>query len=151
MLFAAFALKRPYAIVASPILVCLLGIGATLRMPLDIFPEIDIPVVVVWTYNAMSALDIRDRVLPPHERQLASQVDDISRIEATSHNGVGVEKVYLNEGADVSRTITQLASCAPVVLKYLSPNITPPRVLRYGAADASIIQLGLPSSSLPDT
>jgi multidrug efflux pump subunit AcrB len=152
MWFAAFALKRPYTIVASLILLCLMGIGAALRMPIDIFPEIDIPVVsVVWTYNGMSAQDIRDRILTLHERQLASLVDDISRIEATSYNGVGVEKVYLHEGADVSRAITQLASSALVVLKYMPPNITPPLVLRYGATDVPIIQLSLSSSSLPDT
>jgi multidrug efflux pump subunit AcrB len=55
-------------------------------MPIDIFPEIDIPVVsVVWTYNGMSAQDIQNRILTLHERQLASLVDDISRIEATSY------------------------------------------------------------------
>src|SRR5271155_300058 len=152
MWFAAFALKRPYTIVASLILVCLMGIGAALRMPIDIFPEIDIPVVsVVWTYSGMSALDIRDRILTLHERQLASLVDDISRIEATSYNGVGVEKVYLHEGADVTRAISQLASSALVVLKYMPPNITPPLVLRYGATDVPIIQLSLSSDSLPDT
>jgi len=152
MWFAAFALKRPYTIVASLILICLMGIGAALRMPIDIFPEIDIPVVsVVWTYNGMSAQDIRDRILTLHERQLASLVDDISRIEATSYNGVGVEKVYLHEGANVSRAITQLASSALVVLKYMPPNITPPLVLRYGATDVPIIQLSLSSGSLPDT
>ncbi len=86
-----------------------------------------------------------------HERQLASLVDDISRIEATSYDGVGVEKVYLHEGADVTRAISQLASSALVVLKYMPPNITPPLVLRYGATDVPIIQLSLSSSSLPDT
>src|ERR1700761_2705151 len=152
MWLSAFALKRPYTIVATLILVCLMGIGAALRMPIDIFPEIDIPVVsVVWTYNGMNALDMRDRILTLHERQLASLVDDISRIEATSYNGVGVEKVYLHEGADVSRAITQLASSALVVLKYMPPNITPPLVLRYGATDVPIIQLSLSSKSLPDT
>ena len=50
----------------------LLGGGAALRMPIDIFPEINIPVVsVVWTYNGMSAQDIQDRILSLHERQLA--------------------------------------------------------------------------------
>jgi multidrug efflux pump subunit AcrB len=152
MSLAAFALKRPYTIVASLILICLMGIGAALRMPIDIFPEIDIPVVsVVWTYNGMSAQDMRDRILTLHERQLASLVDDISRIEATSYAGVGVEKVYLHEGADVSRALTQLASSALVVLKYMPPNITPPLVLRYGATDVPIIQLSLSSGSLPDT
>jgi multidrug efflux pump subunit AcrB len=146
------ALKRPYTVVAVLILVALMGIGAALRMPIDIFPEIDIPVVaVVWTYNGMSARDIQNRILTLHERQLASLVDDISRIEAVSYEGVGVEKIYLHEGADVTRAISQLASSALVVLKYMPPNITPPLVLRYGATDVPIIQLSLSSKSLPDT
>ena len=146
------ALKRPYTVVAMLILISLMGIGAALRMPVDIFPEIDIPVVaVVWTYNGMSAQDIQNRILTQHERQLASLVDDISRIEAVSYQGVGVEKVYLHEGADVTRAISQLASSALVVLKYMPPNITPPLVLRYGATDVPIIQLSLSSKSLPDT
>src|SRR5580658_5725458 len=146
------ALKRPYTVVAVLILISLMGIGAALRMPVDIFPEIDIPVVaVVWTYNGMSAEDIQNRILTLHERQLASLVDDISRIEATSYYGVGVEKIYLHEGADVTRAISQLASSALVVLKYLPPGITPPLVLRYGATDVPIIQLSLSSKSLPDT
>ena len=116
------ALKRPYTVVASLILITLMGIGAALRMPVDIFPEIDIPVVtVVWTYNGMSAQDIQNRILTLHERQLASLVDDISRIEAISYKGVGVEKVYLHEGADVTRAVSQLASSALVVLKYMPP------------------------------
>ena len=147
-----FVLKHPYTVAASLILISLLGIGSALRMPIDIFPEINIPVVsVVWTYGGMSATDIQNRILSFHERQMASLVDDISRIEATSYEGVGIEKVYLHEGADVSRAVSQLASSALVVLKYMPPNITPPMVLRYGATDVPIIQLSLASTSLPDT
>jgi len=145
-------LKRPYTVPAVLILTCLLGLGAALRMPVDIFPEIDIPVVsVVWTYNGMSAIDMQNRILTMHERQLASLVDDIARIEANSYTGIGVEKIYLHEGADVTRAVSQLASSALVVLKYMPPNITPPLVLRYGATDVPIIQLSLSSDSLPDT
>src|ERR1700758_2091492 len=152
MSLVRFVLRRPYTVVAVLILVCLLGVGAALRMPVDIFPEIDIPVVsVVWTYNGMSAEDIQNRILSLHERQLASLVDDISRIEATSYAGVGVEKIYLHEGADVSRAVSQVASSALVVLKYLPPGTTPPLVLRYGATDVPIIQLSLSSKSLSDT
>src|SRR6202008_321612 len=100
--------------------------------------------------NGMAAQDIRNRILTLHERQLASEVDDIERIEATSYYGVGVEKVYLHRGADVTRAIAQLASSALVVLKYMPPNITPPLVIRYGATDVPIIQLALSRSSLPD-
>jgi multidrug efflux pump subunit AcrB len=147
-----YVLKRPYTVVAALILVGLLGIGEALRMPVDIFPRMDIPVVsVVWTYAGMSAEDMQNRILTLHERQLASLVDDISRIEATSYEGVGVEKIYLHEGADVTRAVAQLASSALVVLKYMPPNITPPLVIRYGATDVPIIQLSLSSNSLPDT
>src|ERR1700685_1326210 len=152
MSVVSYVLRKPYTVVAALILICLLGIGAGMRMPVDIFPEINIPVVsVVWTYNGMNANDIQNRILTLHERQMASLVDDISRIEATSYNGIGVEKVYLHEGADVTRAISQLASSALVVLKYLPPGITPPLVLRYGATDVPIIQLSLSSKSLPDT
>src|SRR5579862_3775111 len=147
-----YILNHPYTVAALLALVALLGIGEALRMPIDIFPEMDIPVCsVVWTYAGMDAVDIQNRILTLHERQMASLVDDIARIEATSYEGVGVEKVYLHEGADVTRAIAQLASSALVVLKYMPPNITPPLVIRYGATDVPIIQLSLSSDSLPDT
>jgi multidrug efflux pump subunit AcrB len=152
MPFVAGVLKRPYTVVAVLILVCLLGIGEALRMPVDIFPEINIPVVsVVWNYSGMSAADIQNRILSFHERQIASLVDDIARIEANSYTGVGVEKVYLHEGADVSRAVSQLASSALVVLKYMPRNITPPLVLRYDATDVPIMMLSLSSSELTDS
>jgi multidrug efflux pump subunit AcrB len=152
MFFVRYVVGKPYAVAAILILVGLLAIGEGLRMPVDIFPRIDIPVVsVVWTYAGMSAPDIQNRILTLHERQLASLVDDISRIEATSYQGVGVEKIYLHEGADVTRAISQLGSSAAYVLKYMPPNINPPLVIRYGATDVPIIQLSLSSSTLPDT
>ena len=152
MSLAQYVLKRPYTVVSVLILIGLLGLGEALRMPIDIFPEMDIPVVsVVWSYAGMGPQDIQNRILTLHERQMASLVDDISRIEATSYQGVGVIRVYLHEGADVTRAISQLASSALVVLKYMPPNITPPLVIRYGATDVPIIQLSLSSNSLPDT
>ncbi len=152
MAVVRYVLQRPYTVVSLLVLITLLGIAEALRMPVDIFPEMDIPVVsVVWSYAGMNAQDIQNRILTLHERQMASIVDDISRIEATSYQGVGVERVYLHEGADVTRAVSQLASSALVVLKYMPPNITPPLVIRYGATDVPIIQLSLSSNSLPDT
>ena len=146
-----FSLGHPHTIAAVIILVCLLGLGAVWRMPVDIFPSIDIPVVsVVWTYNGMSAEEMQDRILIKHERQMASLVDDIGRIEANSYTGVGVIKVYLHEGADVSRAVSQLASCAQTVLKSMPRNITPPLIVRYSATDVPVIQLSLASRFLPD-
>ena len=152
MSLAAFALRHPYTVAALVILVCMLAGGALMRMPTDIFPEIDIPVVsVVWTYNGMSASEMQDRIVTIHERQMASLVDDISRIEANCYEGVAIIRVYLHEGADVSRSLSQLSSSALTVLKSMPRNITPPLVLRYGATDVPIIQLSMSSNSRSDT
>ena len=85
----------------------------------------------------MSAEEMQDRILAIHERQMASLVDDIERIEANAYNGVGVIKVYLHEGADVSRAVSQLGSSAQVVMKYMPRNITPPLILRFLARPMS--------------
>ena len=148
----AWLLKRPYTIAALLVLVVLLGVGAALRMPTDIFPSINVPVVsVVWTYSGMTPAEIQNRILTLHERQMPALVDDIDHIEANSYEGVGVIKVYLHENADVTRAVAQVASSALIVLKYMPRNITPPMVLRYGATDVPILQLSLSSKSLADT
>ena len=142
----------PYTVAAVVMLVCMLGVMAALHMPTDIFPEINIPVVsVVWTYNGMSPEEMQYRIVSLHERQLASLVDNIDHIEANCYEGVGVIKVYLQDGADVSRAVSQLSSSALVVLKYMPRSITPPLILRFGATDVPIIQLALSSKTLTDT
>src|ERR1700684_1206056 len=113
-----FALRRPYTIASALVLVCLLGVGAALRMPVDIFPEINIPVVsVVWTYAGMSAPDIQNRIVVLHERQMPALVDNIERIEANSYDGVGVIKVYLHEGVVATRPVSHLAGTRQGLLK----------------------------------
>lgn len=146
-----FALRRPYTVAVLVILIAIFGAFSGARMPTDIFPEIDIPVVsVVWTYNGMPAEEMESRVIAKHERSLPSLVDEIERMESNSYNGVGVIKVFLHPGADVSRAVAQLTSSAQTVLKSLPRGITPPLVIRYGATDVPIIQLSLLSRTLPD-
>jgi multidrug efflux pump subunit AcrB len=148
----AWLLKQPYSIASLLVLITLLGVGAALRMPTDIFPAINVPVVsVVWTYSGMTPAEIQNRVLTLHERQMPALVDDIDHIEANSYEGVGVIKIYLHENADVTRAVAQVASSALIVLKYMPRNITPPMVIRYGATDVPILQLSLSSKSLTDT
>src|SRR5438874_1569242 len=116
MSLAAFSLKRPYTVIASVFLICLLSLGAIRRMPMDIFPEINIPVVaVVWSYAGMSAQEMQDRIATLFQRQLAQEVDNVARIEATSYTGVSVVRVFLHEGASVPLAATELASSALAV------------------------------------
>ena len=125
MWIVRLALRRPYTFVVMAILMVFGGIYTIRRTPTDILPEVDIPVIsVVWTYAGMSAEEMETRVITVHERSLPSLVDDIERIESNSYNGVGVIKLYLHEGADVSRAVAQLSSSAQTVLKGMPPGIT---------------------------
>jgi multidrug efflux pump subunit AcrB len=152
MSLAGFALNRPYTIAAGIMLVCILAVGAVQRMAMDIFPEINIPVVaVVWAYGGMTAPEIQDRILTLFQRQVAQEVDDVARIEATSYTGVGVVRVFLHEGANVSRAVSELSSSALEAMKYMPRNIIPPAILPYSATDVPIIQLSLSSNSMSDT
>jgi multidrug efflux pump subunit AcrB len=152
MSVAGFALNRPYTIVAGIMLVCILAVGAVQRMAMDIFPDINIPVVaVVWAYGGMTAPEIQDRILTLFQRQVAQEVDDVARIEATSYTGVGVVRVFLHEGANVSRAVSELSSSALEAMKYMPRNIIPPAILPYSATDVPIIQLSLSSNSMSDT
>ncbi len=152
MSLAELSLKRPFTVAAGILLVCLLAAGAVSRMAMDIFPEINIPVVaVVWNYAGMSATEMRDRISTLYQRQVAQEVDNVARIEATNYTGVSVVRVFLHEGASTTLAATELASSALAVLKYMPRNITPPSILPYSATDVPIIQLSLSSTSLSDT
>ena len=103
---------------AGVILVCLVGLFAISRLATDILlPQKSI---FRWlqrcsgnTSGNGAAEDMQNRGIAIHERQMATLVDDVSRMEANSYNGVGVIKVYLHEGADVTRAVSQLGSKLP--------------------------------------
>src|SRR5215470_4133378 len=144
-------LRHPYLIAVMSILIGLFGMFAADRMPTDIFPEINIPVVAaVWTYTGMPPDELRARILDVHERALPALVDDIRQIEANSYFGMGVIKCFLQPGADVTRAIAQVSASSQVVLKQLPAGITPPEVLRSSATDVPILQLSLSSTILTD-
>ena len=103
----AWLLKRPYTIAALLLLVCLLGVGSAMRMPTDIFPEINIPVVsVVWTYSGMTPTEIQNRILTMHERQMPSLVDNIERHGSQQLSGRGG-----HQGLSARRARTSAGRC----------------------------------------
>jgi multidrug efflux pump subunit AcrB len=124
---------------------------ALLRMPTDIFPNIDIPVVsIVWSYNGFSAEDMAKRITSNYERALTSDVDDIEHIESQSLNGVSVVKVFFHPGADINRAIAEAASNAASILRILPPGTLPPNIITYNASTVPILQLGLSSDTLAE-
>ena len=140
------ALRRPYTFVCASILILIFGIVAILRMPIDIFPAINVPVVsVLWSYGGLSPTEMEQRVVTLAERVYSSYVNDIEHIESQSLNGQSIIKVYFQPDADVQGGMAQLAAASQAVTHGMPPGISPPFMIRFNATDVPILQLGLGS------
>lgn len=149
MWIVRLALKKPYTFVVMSILIAILG-GVTIsRMPMDIFPEIQIPVVaVIWNYTGISPDEMETRVVGNYERVLVSTVSGIEHIESQSLNGISIVKIFLQEGANIDSAISQVVATSQQVLRAMPPGIFPPLVMRYNAANVPIVQVSLGSDTL---
>jgi multidrug efflux pump subunit AcrB len=144
------ALRRPYTFVVLALLIAIFGTLSAVRTPVDIFPNINIPVIsVVWTYNGLLPNDMSGRVVYYYERTLTSQVGDIEHIDSQSLDGYGVVKIFFQKNVDIAAALAQVTAASQTVLKLLPPGITPPYVLSYNAATVPILQLALSSKQLP--
>jgi CzcA family heavy metal efflux pump len=138
------ALSKPYTFVVMAAMIAIIGTLAALRTPIDIFPNIDVPVVAVaWQYNGMSPVDMSGRILTPYERVLTSTVNNIQHIEANSLTGVGIVKIFLQPGADVRLANAQVTAVSQAILRQLPPGVQPPLILNYNASTVPVIQLAL--------
>src|SRR5476651_677798 len=145
------ALKRPYTFVVMAVLILIAGPLAALRAPVDIFPDIRIPVIaVVWGYTGLSPDDMSGRVLLNFQRSLTTTVNDIEHIEGTSYTGVGIVKVFFQPGTNISIANAQVTAISQTVLKQMPPNITPPLILNFNASTVPIIQLALSAQGMTE-
>ena len=150
MWIVQIALRRPYTFVVFAFLIAIFGTLSGLRTPVDIFPNINIPVVsVVWTYNGLLPNDMSSRVIYYYERYMTAQVSDIEHLESQSLNGYGVVKIFFQKNVNISAALAQVTAASQTVLKLLPPGITPPYVLSYNASSVPILQLALSSKKLP--
>ncbi len=146
MWIVRLALRLPYTFVVLAILVSLLGTVTIARMPTDIFPEIDIPVVaVVWLYGGVPADEMEGRIVSGFERVLVSLVNDIEHIESQSLNGTAVVKIFFQPGAKVEAATAEVSATAETTLRGLPPGTFPPIILRYSATNVPIIQASMGS------
>ena len=121
------ALDKPYTFIVMAILIGLLGVFSAIRSPIDIFPEIRIPVIsVVWTYSGMQPDDMAGRVIYGYERALSSTVNDIEHIESQSLPGYGIVKIFFQPNVDIRIATAQVTASSQTVLKQMPPGITPP-------------------------
>jgi multidrug efflux pump subunit AcrB len=106
MWIVRLALRRPYTFVVASILILILGVVSIARTPVDIFPNIDIPVIsVIWQYTGLSPQEISNRIVFNFERSLTTTVSNIEHIESQSLNGVGIVKVYFHPHTDIGFAI----------------------------------------------
>jgi multidrug efflux pump subunit AcrB len=151
MWIVRLALRRPYTFVVAAILVFILGIFTIVRMPIDIFPEINIPVIAVsFNYSGMTPSDMESRIVTVFERILPTTVNGIEHTESQSLNGVCVVKIFFHENVNIQEATSQVTSISQTVLRQLPPGIQPPLIIRYSASDVPIIQLGMSSDRMAE-
>ncbi len=138
------ALRRPYTFIVMALCILLATPLTLLRMPIDILPEINIPVVsMVWQYGGLSAQEMGSRITAVSERALTTLVNDIEHIESQTLPGVAVIKIFLQPNASVPAAISQTVAIGQTQLRQLPPGITPPLVIQYSASSVPVIQLGV--------
>ena len=144
MWIVRLALRRPYTFVVASILIVILGVFSILRTPVDIFPNIDIPVVaVVWTYGGLSAQEMSSRIAFVYERQLTTTVTDMEHMESQSYTGRTVVKIFFQPGVTIGTAFGQVTATSQFITRQLPPSTTPPQILIYSASSVPILQLGL--------
>ncbi len=145
------ALRRPYTSAIAAMLIILLGALSLTRMIVDIFPVIDIPVVlVVWNYPGLTTEDMERRVVFISERAYSTTVNGISRIESQSIPGTGILKVYFQPGTDIGGAIAQISSVNNSVLRSAPPGMQPPGVIQFNASNVPVVQMTLSSNTLSE-
>ena len=145
------ALKRPYTFIVMAILILLATPFALLTTPVDVLPDINIPVVsIIWTYTGLSAEDMANRMTSGNERGLTTTVNDIEHIESESLQGIAIIKVFLQPNASIQTAIAQIVAVEQAQLKQMPPGATPPLVISYSASSIPVIQLGLSSPTLSE-
>ena len=151
MWIVRLALKRPYTFVVMAMLIAILGVFTILRMPTDIFPDIDIPVIsVIWNYPGLTPEEMEQRIVSNYERAVTTTVNDVEHIESQSLTGISVIKIFFQPGAKIEAATAQVTAISQTVIRMAPPGTTPPFIIRYSASNVPILQLALESNSLSE-
>jgi CzcA family heavy metal efflux pump len=152
MWIVSLALRRPYTFVVMALLILILTPIVILRTSIDIFPDINIPVIsIVWQYSGMSPQEMGDRFLSNTERGLTTLVNDIQHIESVALQGRAIEKIYFQPTANLQMAIAQVTAITQSSVRQLPPGTQPPLIIVYSASSVPIVQVGLSSRSIPES
>jgi len=146
-----FSIRNPYFIVVVCLALAVIGINALVRMPVDLFPPINLAEVVVATfYSGMPPQDIEVAITNPLER-FFTQASGIDHMESRSLLGVSMIKVYFQPGVDADSAVTQLSNLALADLKRLPPGTLPPLVLKFDASSLPVCLVTVKGEGLNET
>lgn len=148
---SGFAIRYPFFIIVLCLMVAIVGTVALVRMPVDLFPPINIPVVVVATfYSGMPPEQIETNITNPFERffTLGSGID---HIESRSLPGVSLIKIYFQPGTDPNADLSSISNLAMADLRRLPPGTLPPVVLKFDASSLPVCLITLKGQGLNET
>jgi multidrug efflux pump subunit AcrB len=155
-MLSRFAIRNPYLIVVGCLIILVVGAVSLVRMPVDMFPAIRIPVVVVATfYSGMPPEQIEVDITGRFER-FFTLGSGIEHIESRSLPGVSLIKIYFQPGMDADAAVTMISNLAMANLRRLPPGTLPPVVLKFDASSLPVCLItvkgeGLSESVLRDT
>ena len=148
---SGFSIRNPFLIVVACLMIAIVGTVALVRMPVDLFPPINIPVVVVATfYSGMPPQQIETNITNPFERffTLASGVE---HIESRSLPGVSLIKIYFQPGTNADADLSTISNLAMADLRRLPPGTLPPVVLKFDASSLPVCLITLKGEGLNET
>src|SRR5579871_5981042 len=146
-----FSIRNPYFIIVICLALMVIGINSLLRMPVDLFPAINIPEVVVATfYSGMPPEDIEADITNRFERffTLAAGLD---HMESRSLPGVSIIRAYFQPGSDANADMTELSNLALADLRRLPPGTLPPVVLKFDTSSLPVCLVTLKGQGLTET
>jgi multidrug efflux pump subunit AcrB len=151
MWIVRLALRRPYTVAVMSLFILFMGVLSLSRMIVDIFPTIDIPMVVVlWNYPGLPAQDMERRVVLISERAYSTTVNGIERIESLAIPGVGLLRVYFQPGSEIGAAISQISASSQSILRIFPPGMQAPSIIQSNASNVPVAQLTLSSDTLPE-
>ncbi|MDQ2835419.1 MAG: efflux RND transporter permease subunit [Acidobacteriota bacterium] len=147
----SFAIKYPFFVLMMCLFIIVVGATTVTRMPVDLFPEVNIPVVVVATFYAgMPPQQIESDITDSYERffTLGSGID---HIESRSLTGVSLIKIFFQPGVDPNAAVSNISNLAMANLRRLPPGTLPPVVLKFDAANLPVCLITLEGKGLNQT
>jgi HAE1 family hydrophobic/amphiphilic exporter-1 len=146
-----FAIRNPYFIVVVCLIIAVVGVTSIKRMPVDMFPSMNIPVVVVATfYSGMPPEQIETDITSRFER-FFTLGSGIEHIESRSLPGVSVIKVYFQPGTNPDSAVTTISNLAMAQLRRLPPGTLPPVVLKFDASSLPVCLVTFKGEGLNET